>query len=619
MSDQMIASADCKRAAESKTSSMDRPLVPVRASRTVVEKKEHPMEREISEEIDSKNILNYALCHDDKKKGPQGTDEEHDSASDAVAAEHGNVIGGNIQHGDDRNDRPGVNRIDDASIQPLPTSLSANRRIEMEPGAYALSGRGRFRRPVAQLTSDSVDSTEETPSGAPSANQEDIEQPHAGVIDGAVLVGEGEEIDESHMITAQAQPELVDARTMPCHGDHEDGDPTHRRIRFIRFSVVVLLLLAAIALVIGLAGTSGGNNPNNVGVTTEMTPELVVYSPFQEDLPTDIIKGIEDTSSFHYRANAWMMNDPYLQDYSKERQTQRYGMVYLYYASHGEDWYQKTHWLSYEVSECNWFMKNSTLAVGGWKEGLEPEPTCDADGRLVVLNLTSNNLYGENFASSQGLGDKLKIIDVGYNRIYGPVPTTSARNADGLEVFLASHNNLSGIITGTVPPFKLRIYKVDGNTLFGTNDDVWQFLPNLEVFNASGNQYDNFWGGATIGLHCRNLTHFTVGHNPWRGQVPSEFGLLTKLKELDFSNSLLTGSIPSELGLLTNLEVLNLENTGVEGKVPERLCKIRENVQERGAPPPDFLFNCSRVKCCDKSHLSEHTVTEQRDPATRNV
>lgn len=63
------------------------------------------------------------------------------------------------------------------------------------------------------------------------------------------------------------------------------------------------------------------------------------------------------------------------------------------------------------------------------------------------------------------------------------------------------------------------------------------------------------------------------------GQLPSEFGLLTALTQLQLQDNRLSGTIPSALGLLTALTGLSLNNNELTGRIPtefEQLSALEE-------------------------------------------
>jgi Leucine-rich repeat (LRR) protein len=60
----------------------------------------------------------------------------------------------------------------------------------------------------------------------------------------------------------------------------------------------------------------------------------------------------------------------------------------------------------------------------------------------------------------------------------------------------------------------------------------------------------------------------SLNGNHFTGSIPSNFGNLTKLIELDLSDNHLTGPIPPDLGNLSRLMLLNLYGNQLNGKIP---------------------------------------------------
>ena len=82
------------------------------------------------------------------------------------------------------------------------------------------------------------------------------------------------------------------------------------------------------------------------------------------------------------------------------------------------------------------------------------------------------------------------------------------------------------------------------------------------------------WPGVTTGESGR-VTHLHLNDNRLRGEIPSELGNLTQLKELYLSQNRLTGEIPPALGNLTKLRHLVLFQNQLTGAIPPELANLK--------------------------------------------
>ncbi|KAB1200418.1 hypothetical protein CJ030_MR0G007262 [Morella rubra] len=71
-----------------------------------------------------------------------------------------------------------------------------------------------------------------------------------------------------------------------------------------------------------------------------------------------------------------------------------------------------------------------------------------------------------------------------------------------------------------------------------------------------------------------NVQHVVLPGNHITGEIPTEFGNLTSLENLDLANNSLTGEIPSTLGNLKVLQFLTLSQNLLTGTIPESLSSL---------------------------------------------
>lgn len=92
-------------------------------------------------------------------------------------------------------------------------------------------------------------------------------------------------------------------------------------------------------------------------------------------------QALADPSSPQRAAFDWLASAANDQRPLDQKLLQRYALASLFYATEGTAWVQSSLWLS-EMEECSWFNTE--------EKGL----VCNSDGRVVEINLQSNNLQG---------------------------------------------------------------------------------------------------------------------------------------------------------------------------------------------------------------------------------
>ena len=190
----------------------------------------------------------------------------------------------------------------------------------------------------------------------------------------------------------------------------------------------------------------------------------------------------------------------------------RDALVALYNATDGDNWTDKTNWLT-DSDLSTWF--GVTVL----------------NGRVTSLSLRNNNLTG---VISPELGNltNLTWLILDWNRLSGEIPVELG-NLSNLRVL-----RLGGFESGgSIPAFL-------GN------------LTNLEELNLGSNQLSGEIP-AELG-NLTNLTRLILDWNRLSGEIPVELGNLAKLEWLNLRANELSGSIPAFLGNLTNLTSLIL-------------------------------------------------------------
>eukprot|EP00797_Seminavis_robusta_P009838 Sro1715_g293100.1 Leucine Rich Repeat (371) ;mRNA; r:16743-17855 len=362
-----------------------------------------------------------------------------------------------------------------------------------------------------------------------------------------------------------------------------EGDNNRQR-RWVLHGILALFLCIIIAtgLALGLRQWPEENQSFASSIDGNLSAQahdevdyiLQFYAPFDNGLLGPIINAIEnDMASPHYKANAWLLNDPNFDQYPDWQKHQRFSQALVYFATNGEHWFRNDHWLSYEIDVCDWFSKHPP-----------GEAVCDDEGHYRIRNLTNNNLHGE---LPLGLYIRtVRVHDFSHNKLHGQHPPAPQGS---LEVTVLSNNSFSGMLTGTAGLFNtsLRVIKFDNNMFEGDLRASVRVTPYLEFFNATGNRFSGTIS-EKFGELAR-LTYLGLGHNNLRGPLPSELGLLTFLSGLDVSgNAGVVGSIPESLEECTSLDLLDVSSTSISGVIPQEFCEAELEV----------VANCSRIQCC---------------------
>lgn len=282
---------------------------------------------------------------------------------------------------------------------------------------------------------------------------------------------------------------------------------------------------AIIALVIILVSSSGKKDEETLAPVSLMSATsaptaspVSVVSYLYSLLPDYTLRRIDtDPNSPQAIAFEWLVNDTEINDYSiltPQRIIQRFSLVTFYLASGGDQWNNNAGWLNHTLHECYWY-NNPEFALKSIFSAAHIMP----------------GFFNEFYPSSE--------------------PQPSICNADGIYQHLWLDNN--GLVGSSAIPHELYL------------------LTSLITISVG-------LGGlqGPISTHIGQMTNlegFLVtlpGKEAGRsGELPSEFGLLPKLKGLSISNSGFHGSIPTQLGLLTNLQTILMGRNHFQGALPD--------------------------------------------------
>ncbi|CAB9500677.1 unknown protein [Seminavis robusta] len=272
---------------------------------------------------------------------------------------------------------------------------------ESPPGAFAIGGPGARRGSSSSLViCSSVRASQSDPVRIDDAHLVALDEENA----------QSDNMDGSHR---SSNTELVEGKALGRRQQDKQG----HWIGWV--AIVGCAVLAVVLMLVFLLGRSDGKLTETlISANSNFTQDKAPYPPFHDDLPALVTTGIlEHRDSPFYHANQWVMKDPNFSTYSKERNLQRFYLAMMFYATNGDSWLDYENWLSYEVSECNWFTKSSFATSSKYYEA----NVCE-DNTVINLSLSSNNLTGTFPIWYTYFIPSLKILDLSYNSIVGALP-----------------------------------------------------------------------------------------------------------------------------------------------------------------------------------------------------
>lgn len=163
---------------------------------------------------------------------------------------------------------------------------------------------------------------------------------------------------------------------------------------------------------------------------------------------------------------------------------------------------------------------------------------------LRSLNIRFNKLSGtlpdmfENWKSLESL-----ILDANAN-LQGLLPTSLGRLSNSMQVLEIGQNGFTGPIPTEYGSLSnIRLLRLAETPISGTLPDFfkdWKSLKEIYIFSTplTGTL------PASIGHLSDTMTSISFGSNNFVGMIPTEYGLLEKLRTLSLSGNSLSGSIP---------------------------------------------------------------------------
>ncbi|GMI86628.1 sucrose-induced receptor kinase 1 [Hibiscus trionum] len=210
---------------------------------------------------------------------------------------------------------------------------------------------------------------------------------------------------------------------------------------------------------------------------------------------------------------------------------------------------------------------------------------------LQVLDLGDNSVAGElpSFGSLPGL----RVLRLGKNQLFGPVPVELLEGFVPLEELDLSHNGFTGSIR-IINSTTLKVLNLSSNQLSG---DLPSSLISCELIDLSSNMISgdvsviSNWEASLLDLdlssnklsgslsnlsHFGDLNTFNLRNNSLVGALPSLLDTSPRLSVVELSLNQLSGHIPGSFFTSTTLKSLNLSRNQLTGPIPLQASRVSE-------------------------------------------
>jgi len=224
--------------------------------------------------------------------------------------------------------------------------------------------------------------------------------------------------------------------------------------------------------------------------------------------------------------------------------------IYLTTNVNDTSWVNTDNWLSGPIQD--WF------GVG-----------LNAEGRVVSLDLSNNNLYG-NIPMSIADLTALNQLYLQNNNLSGEIPAEIG-SLVGLQELVLRHNSLSGNLPPEIGNINQLVnLELNENQFVGPIPPEYGNLELLENFIAAGNLLSG-----ELPQSLENLTkliYIDISTNDFSGNLPDIIHLPTIERIYVYGNSQLVTNIPKDLDQLTQLRSYHIDGTvPIGGELPQVL------------------------------------------------
>ncbi|CAB9516973.1 Leucine Rich Repeat [Seminavis robusta] len=263
--------------------------------------------------------------------------------------------------------------------------------------------------------------------------------------------------------------------------------------------------------------------------------------------------------------------------YPEWRVIQRFALATVYYATNGDEWNDNRSWLHPNSHECGWQHVQRVGSSGPC--GSATYFTLN-EGVYESLSLYDNNLVGTLPPELFMLLTSLKHVDLGVNKLEGPLSPLPLSGLKNLERLNLENNAMEGKLPAEIG-----------------------FLTQLTWLSLSSNRLKSSIP-SEVGQLSR-LTRLSLSINNFDRTIPSELARLDRLESLFLDRNRLIGSIPQELEVLAvngSLVTFTLDWNSFHGVVPYDLCGLGLGLVfdcSSTGSSSDGLCGCTDCPCAD--------------------
>ncbi|CAN6561097.1 unnamed protein product [Malus baccata var. baccata] len=231
--------------------------------------------------------------------------------------------------------------------------------------------------------------------------------------------------------------------------------------------------------------------------------------------------------------------------------------------------------------------------------------TCNQDGLVTHLLLSSKGLTGAIFPSSSSLGNltHLTHLNLSHNSLSGSLETEFFSSLNRLEILDLSFNLLSGKLPFSLPSHNIQTLDLSSNRFTGTiPTSFFQQARNLTSFNITNNTFSGLLPKDIY--NATKLEEIAFPSNSVHGAISEKIFNLTNLAILDLSFNQLSGVLPLQFGKLSNLKLLALDYNHFEGSLPPSLMNCT-NLVEMHMGANNLEGDISKLNFSKLSHLKK--------------